>query len=171
MRRTFRTVLRNPILRVFAAAGLLVGLVAIPEWSGPDAPAPQAGRAYAQHSHPLLYDSQLGMYGHSDHVGTRYPFTEEALFQEVPSAAVAAGLKPLPQAAANPMVLAREVVHLEKEASDAQADAAVDAKGALWVAYCSFQEGGENIYVRSRGNDGTWAGAGYPLPEPLLTCL
>ena len=121
MRKVGRAVLANPLIRVLLAVGVLLVLIPSAERETA-APTSRAGHAHAQ-GHPLTFDAQLGMYGHSDHVGTRYPFSEEALSEIVPDRALAAGRVSPQNAPLNPVEGKREVVHLEPNASDAQADA------------------------------------------------
>ena len=104
--------------------------------------------------HPLEYDSSLGMYGQSDHVGVSYPFAAEALQQKVPTLAVAAAMQVPHPAQANPFV--KETVHHGRESSDANASIVQDPEGRIWVAYASYRDGGENIYIRRRSRDGVW---------------
>lgn len=105
--------------------------------------------------HPLLYDPSLGMFGQSDHVGMRYPFAPAALAQPVPPPLVAAGLQPDPSPPPA-LDVSKTVVHHHPDARDANARMAAGEGGTLWVAYTSFREGDEEVYIRPRSAEGNW---------------
>ena len=101
------------------------------------------------YNHPLEYDSNLGMYGQSDHVGLSYPFSAEAEAQPVPSPLVAASLQELAEEE-NLLPVPKQLVHGSPESRDANASMTVDSKNNLWVAYTSFRQQQEEVYVRRR---------------------
>ncbi len=107
------------------------------------------------YNHPLEYDSDLGMYGQSDHVGLSYPFSAEAKAQPVPGPMAAAFLQE-PAEENNLLPVSKQLVHGSSESRDANASMAVDVQNNLWVAYTSFREEQEEVYVRRSAGNGQW---------------
>ena len=111
----------------------------------------------ARTGHPLEYDESLGMFAHSDHVGFRYPFSGEALAQAVPSPAVAANLIAPPAEEPAGFLGPKAIIHEDSASGDADAVLAAADDNTMWVAYTSFREGDEDVYVRRRNSDGAWS--------------
>ena len=117
-------------LILFVAFGLLV----VFSWN-PDAEnrldRALAYSALLNFSHPLEYDSSLGMFGQSDHVGLNYPFSAAALRQPVPTAAVAAGLQPS-EPTTKVLSAEKEVVHQDPDGGDSNAVLCQESSANSW---------------------------------------
>lgn len=111
----------------------------------------------ARTGHPLEYDESLGMFAHSDHVGFRYPFSDEALAQAVPSAAVAANLIAPPAEEPAGFLGPKAIIHEDRASGDADVVLAAADDNTMWVAYTSFREGDEDVYVKHRNSNDVWS--------------
>ncbi|MDA2938530.1 DUF3604 domain-containing protein [Acidobacteria bacterium AH-259-A15] len=171
MKAQCRRLLKSPLTRVcllFLVYAVVFALISEPDFR--QSPRRVMARsAPLNYSHPLEYDASLGMYGQSDHVGFRYPFSPEALAQPVPSPAVAAGLQQPDEDQVKTLPSSKEVVHHHFDARDANASIALDFKGNLWIAYTSFRNQDENVYIRRRMPNGQWeaeiALSAHPLAD------
>jgi hypothetical protein len=107
--------------------------------------------------HALVYDENLGMFAQSDHAGIEYPFSEEALAQAVPQIPLLAQRLSEGGAEGNSFIGTKRVIHQDSEATDSNADLIIDDKGNWWLAYTSFRQGVENIFLKSRDANGRWS--------------